>query len=529
MTDFLVLLAALLIPAIVVYLAGRPRNQRGVAPLNLRDPVPTVFNTLQFILNNAKFMSRVRAALQRAPVVKFHLGWNRVYVVTGLKNYQAIFSSRELTYNGIMLQIGFPKLYRMSDDEIQRFANDKTGLKGSADLMPGNERYWASKYHVLYDYLSRHSQLQPVVEEFARQFSLVMESFPEGQWTTLSVNELTKRDFTKCAITTLFGPRLFALNKDFLDIFWTYDDHASKLVWGFPEWVYPAPYKASDRYLAAFEKYIADGMENFDWQASGAEANWEPHFGARITRELVKWLSDAKFRPKTVAGALGTLLQNSNTIPVVAWIIMEINNDPQLLKALREEVATAFTTDATTGKRSLDNQKVLSLPLLQSAFTEVLRLRMSMVIMRVVEKPVTLSGVYIDEGSTIHAYTHLSQTDEAIWGSPSHPADEFWAERHIKYVEEEGQVRREFVMAANPGHFFPFGGGVPICPGRHFARNEIFTMMAILVDRFDMEFVRWTLLDGSGSDRPAQSDMAYSGIGVLQPDRDMVVRWRRRW
>jgi len=281
---------------------------------------------------------------------------------------------------------------------------------------------------------------------------------------------------------------------------------------------------------------VEAGLKNFDWDGPEVEAQWEPHFGTRITRELTKWLSDAGFRRKSIAGALGTLVfaQNSNTIPIVTWILMELNKDPELLRAVREEVASAFVTDSVTGERTLDVQKVVMLPLLQSLFTEVLRLRVSMIIMRVVEEPMSIGGVDIAKGSLIHAYSRIAHTDEDTWGAQEHPASEFWAERHIKYVEEKdktGQLRRrrEYAMAASPACFFPFGGGVPICPGRQFAKNEVFTMLGILVDRFEMEFVRWTKADGSPSDRPAESDQRFSGIGSLPPDRDMIVRWKRIW
>jgi hypothetical protein len=110
------------------------------------------------------------------------------------------------------------------------------------------------------------------------------------------------------AITTLFGPKILELNPDFLDAFWGFDSYASVLVYGFPEWMYPAPYRASNRFLDRIEKYVEAGLKNFDWDGPEVEAQWEPHFGTRITRELTKWLTDAGFRRKAVAGALGTLV-----------------------------------------------------------------------------------------------------------------------------------------------------------------------------------------------------------------------------
>jgi hypothetical protein len=241
------------------------------------------------------------------------MGTQPVYLFGGFKNYQSIFASRDLTYNGIMVQIGFPRLYRMTNDEVQRFANDKTGHKETplpgTEHVPPQERYWAAKYHVLYDFLSRSHHIKPIVEEFSRQFSrTVVESYPIGEWKTLSIDELTRQDFTRCAITTLFGPKIFELNPDFLDAFWHFDSYASVLVYGFPEWVYPQPYRASDRFLDRIEKYVEAGLKNFDWNGPDVEAQWEPHFGTRISRELTKWLTDAGFRRKSIAGALGTLV-----------------------------------------------------------------------------------------------------------------------------------------------------------------------------------------------------------------------------
>lgn len=54
--------------------------------------------------------------------------------------------------------------------------------------------------------------------------------------------------------------------------------------------------------------------------------------------------------------------------------------------------------------------------------------------------------------------------------------------------------------------------------------------VALLVLRFDMEFVEWTTLDGlSTSKRPAENDVRWSGGAAVPPDRDMKIRWKRRW
>lgn len=73
------------------------------------------------------------------------------------------------------------------------------------------------------------------------------------------------------------------------------------------------------------------------------------------------------------------------------------------------------------------------------------------------------------------------------------------------------------------------GGGTSICPGRHFAKQEIMLTLAMIVSRFDIEVLDWTMLDGSISDRPARDNERYCGAAAVPPDRDMKVRWRKLW
>lgn len=73
------------------------------------------------------------------------------------------------------------------------------------------------------------------------------------------------------------------------------------------------------------------------------------------------------------------------------------------------------------------------------------------------------------------------------------------------------------------------GGGVSMCPGRHFAKQEIMMTLAIMVAKFDVKFVGWTKPDGSPSDRPAKNNDKYAGSAAMPPDRDMKVSWKRLW
>lgn len=73
------------------------------------------------------------------------------------------------------------------------------------------------------------------------------------------------------------------------------------------------------------------------------------------------------------------------------------------------------------------------------------------------------------------------------------------------------------------------GGGRGMCQGRKFAGAEILLVVATIVSRFEIEFEQWVKLDGSSSARPALGQRQYSTNDVIPPDRDMQIRWRRKW
>jgi len=144
---------------------------------------------------------------------------------------------------------------------------------------------------------------------------------------------------------------------------------------------------------------------------------------------------------------------NANTIPVATWAIIEMTKDPSLLAALRKEVEPTYITDPATGRRTIDLQALAALPLLQSVYTEIMRMRISLNVTREVVRPLEVEGYTLAAGTLLQAPTELSHYKESVWGVEGHPATEFWAERHVKYV---GGVAA-FEVKGRPTDFFPYG------------------------------------------------------------------------
>lgn len=150
---------------------------------------------------------------------------------------------------------------------------------------------------------------------------------------------------------------------------------------------------------------------------------------------------------------------------MATWMTMEVIKDQDLFQTVRQELKGAFATDSETGLPCLNPQKVIALPILQSVYAEVLRMHMSMNITREVIEPTQFEGYVLEKGAIIQGPSELIHYDEEHWGAEGHPASEFWAYRHIKWVEEKGEggeVKKvpQFTMAGRAAEFIPFGNYV---------------------------------------------------------------------
>ncbi|KAI1125425.1 cytochrome P450 [Nemania abortiva] len=506
-------------------------------PAWLRDPLPFVYNTLQFVLNNKRFMDRATEALKASNLVKFHLGTRLVYLVRGSQNVQAIWGrSTDIDHNEVMLNIYLPLWHKFSKEDLERFASDKSGsekvpLPSTANAPPV-PRYWYGYEHVHREYLGKAPYLNAMIKQYQDRLSYTLDTLTSQEWTTISIRSFCRQHVSKCNMYALLGPRALELMPGLPDHLWNFDEHVLLVALRTPRWIFSHAYKAHDRYLADFQRYLDATWESFDWADSAAtESSWEPCFGSRASREVVKWFKDNNFdSPGTCAGALATLFwgQNCNVVPVLTWALMEVVRDHSLTKDLRKEILTAYDTDPDTKSRRLSISKLKSLPLLSSVYTELLRLKVSFNLMRDVRKPFVLDGHTVPPGAMLQVPTLVAHYDEDTWGVQGHTASEFWGYRHIKYTGEE-KVDASATNTKSKGKFSLSGrGGTHICPGRFYAKQQIMLTIASFVSKFDMEFVRWTNFDGSDSDRAPKNETAACGTGGMPPDRDMEIRIKRR-
>ncbi len=166
---------------------------------------------------------------------------------------------------------------------------------------------------------------------------------------------------------------------------------------------------------------------------------------------------------------------------------------------------------------------------------------------------VTLGNWIIPQGNVILLSMYHAHRDQDTWNTGTaeepHPLDEFWAERFLVYsgkpssgplndrsadkhyampsimkpetptsrpsptfslakVNDSPNSSPQFSTEGLAGSWIPYGGGQNMCPGRHFAKQEILLMVASIVTSFDIH-----LIDPS----PPGVDWGGFGFGVLAP------------
>lgn len=198
----------------------------------------------------------------------------------------------------------------------------------------------------------------------------------------------------------------------------------------------------------------------------------------------------------------------------------------------------------------LDIPRLCALPLLTSIYMEELRLRAAATVTRqVATDDFAVEGWRLRRGASVVAMPWLGGQDGGFWEGSRGGRDvrAFWAERFLEYPKDsatgavgdhkdpgmghkggkggrtvEDDRSAKVATAGIQGHYFPYGGGVKICPGRFFAKQEIMTAVAVLFRVCEVD-----LVDVEGAEG-IKGDMARFPLGTLPMDGRVPFRIRRR-
>jgi cytochrome P450 len=255
--------------------------------------------------------------------------------------------------------------------------------------------------------------------------------------------------------------------------FFKFDDNLRIISFGLPRYFTQFAFDAKQRVLKEIEKN--------DFSKSCRFVNVE---------------KDEKTQEEMANYAFSMLgASQTNTISGGFWMFYEIISNPNLKKQILEEIGDKFSIE--NYEESIDSMEVLN-----GAFHETMRFHNMGVSLRQALEPCTLevdSKVYnIRKGDRIFMLP-VSYKDPSIFENPE--AFDALRYKKEKFTEE---MKNSSV---------PFGGGIHLCPGRHFASNEIKLFCILMLKHFNCEI---------NEDKKIENN--YRGIAFLSPSSDIQIK-----
>jgi sterol 14alpha-demethylase len=181
-----------------------------------------------------------------------------------------------------------------------------------------------------------------------------------------------------------------------------------------------------------------------------------------------------------------------------SWAMIELLRHPELMAAVTTELDELYADGS-----EVSFQALRSIPVLESALKETLRLHPPLIIlMRLVREDFDLAGRRIPAGSVIAVSPRVSNRIAADFPDP----DRFDPGRYIDPRQEDLQNRWTWI---------PFGAGKHRCVGNAFAMMQLKAIFSVILRDFEFEAAQPSYRD----------DYSKMVIQLQQPCR---VRYRRR-
>lgn len=408
------------------------------------------------------------------------------------------------------------------------------------------DRIHYHQHHSAQKYMAAQ-HLSHLSERFLTTLSRNLEIFTSSEadskgWIEVpDLYSFLQRHVGAASIETMMGSEILRLHPTLLDNYAMFERSVPKFTRCLPRWLLPQEYKNRDRLLEAIKRWHTHSHAHSDCESlAPGDPEWDPYFGSKVIKSRQKYTAKMKaMTPDACASEdLGLMFaMNSNSVPSIFWFVFEALKDVELRLRLEAEVASCLCS----GPVKFDIPKLSSQPLLQSAFAETLRLRVATGVVRVSEhEPFKLAGYEIEQNHRLLVFTRPLALNSEAWvragRPPTRPLEQFQAERFLvlktKSCGSKGNDTTqssitnddglEFSLDGLAGCWFPFGGGQRMCPGRHFAKQQIISAFALLFNDFDIE------LSPVVDTNKVLPDMRWIAVGGLPPVCKVPVRIRRR-
>ncbi|XP_075411685.1 7-alpha-hydroxycholest-4-en-3-one 12-alpha-hydroxylase [Tenrec ecaudatus] len=213
-----------------------------------------------------------------------------------------------------------------------------------------------------------------------------------------------------------------------------------------------------------------------------------------------------------------------NTGPASFWALLFLLKHPDAMRAVKEEATKVLGEASLEATQSFccDPGVLKHTPVLDSVMEESLRLGASPTLLRAVQVDFNLKMAGGEEyllrrGDKVALFPYLSvQMDPEIHPEPT-------TFKYDRFLNPDGTRKVDFRKRGKKIAYYnmPWGAGVSMCPGRHFALSEMKLFILLMVTYFEMEMV--------DPDAPVPPvDPRRWGFGTTQPSHDVRFRYRLR-
>ncbi|CRG92635.1 25-hydroxycholesterol 7-alpha-hydroxylase [Talaromyces islandicus] len=337
-----------------------------------------------------------------------------------------------------------------------------------------------------------------MIQEIAKSLDVLQPA--KGESRRVGMNTWLRDAITTATTRSVYGPMNPYDNKEIADAFWEFEGGLMSILVGFlPSITARKPIAARAKVAKAFEAYFkAGGVKS---ASVLAQARYQVEIDNNVPLEDI-----ARYE---VGGSIAILV---NTAPAAFWALFLLHAHPGLLEEVRKEVDafTETTTENGTTVKTLDITTLkANCPLLLSSYQEVLRYCSMGTSVREVMEDTYLDRWLLKKGAMLQMPSRIIHQDASLWGSS---VADFNPRR---FLPEETKNRPRDVC------FRAFGGGKTLCPGRHFATNEVLAVVAIFIARLDM-----TPVEGEWK-FPTTANTNVAAV-VMEPDNDIEVEIKAR-
>ncbi|KAI1174350.1 cytochrome P450 [Nemania sp. FL0916] len=481
-------------------------------PAVIASSVPFVGHILGMALHGGKYIKNLGIRNKHLPIFTLPVPRSRLYIVTEPSLAAAVQrASKVMSFTPIIPEVTERVL------GLDKTTADIT--RKNLDPGPGDERgFLADIQEMVYAWFGPGNYLNEMSLDAAHELrnevvasaaSLDHHDLKQAidllNWTRHLVTVSTAKYF--------YGPQNpITLDPSLEESFWNFDHGLGKLIINlFPSITASKAYKGREKLVKALEKYLEDGHHRT------ASKIVQKHVEIAIQHG---WTLRAAARAELSFLFAGIVNATTSTF----WILLQIFADPQLLSVVRGEITQVLRPDGDNVEDAHPQGYRLSIadlkdrcPMLIAVYRECLRLGSDNYSTRVVKENTILADRYfLKKGAIVQIAGGVIHADQSIWGDN---VEDFNPGRFLDSEKQSGNARQRQI---HPAAFRAFGGGKTLCPGRHFAMNEILSLVSLVVLMFDMEAP-----DGGKINVPRKNDGVLP-VHILEPISPVKVLISRR-